>query len=110
MYQYPGKDTFLLLKDGMPLYNQPIPKIGSNVTCRVVKALPYQLHLFITHIENDKSSVEFKAVLRLQDYKADVLENTFLDNFFKINDVIIATIVSFGDNYGCYVSTISQNM
>ncbi|KAM0687361.1 exosome 3'-_5 exonuclease subunit ski4 (Csl4) [Conglomerata obtusa] len=110
MFQFPGEGTNILLKDGKPLFLQPIPKIGSIVTCRVHKALPYQLHLFITDIESCKSSIEYKAVLRLQDYRADIAENTFLDDNFRIGDVFDAIIVSFGDNYGCYVSTISDNM
>lgn len=107
MFFLPGERTNVLIKNNKPVIKQPIPKIGSRVTCRVHKPLPYQLHLFITHVESEKSAVEYKAILRLQDYKANIDENTFVDDFFKTGDVFEAIIVSFGDNYGCYVSTIS---
>ncbi|KAM0678501.1 exosome 3'-_5 exonuclease subunit ski4 (Csl4) [Binucleata daphniae] len=109
MFQFPGEDTFVLLKDNMPVIRQPVPKIGSNVTCRVHKPLPYQLHLFITHVDDEKTAVEYKAVLRLQDFRLTIDENTFLDDFYRVGDTLEGIIVSFGDNYGCYVSTISSN-
>lgn len=107
--EFPGQDTFLLKKDGIPVYEEPMLKIGEIATCRVIKSTPYQLNLLITHVNNKKTSIEYKSVLRLQDYSACV-ENVYLDDFYKRGDIFDALIISFGDVCGCFVSTMSEGL
>ncbi|CAF1292992.1 unnamed protein product [Didymodactylos carnosus] len=108
-YQFPGQETFLFTKNGVPVYQEPILKIGERVTCLVIKSTPPQLHLQITHIDNKKTSVNYKAILRLQDYRMNV-ENVHLDDHFRRGDVFDAIVISYGDSYGCYASTISEGL
>lgn len=109
MFQFPGEENIVLvMKNNQPLHKEPLPLIGSVCTCEVHKATPSHLYLHITHIEDKKTIIKYKATLKAQDFRANVDENTFLDDFYKRADIFKALIISFGDHCGCYVSTLSD--
>lgn len=110
MYKFPGEDATLVTKNEVPIFIEPIPKIGCLVTCTIQKCHPYSLNLSITHVDGHETKIKYKAILKLSDYRASIPEKQYLDDFFERGDVIDALLLSYGDGNGCYVSTLSENL
>lgn len=104
MLQFPGQGTALLSRDGIPVYKEALPEIGKLVICKVVKLTPNIANLVVTHIEGEKCSVEYKALLRAQDIQVSVAEGQFLWDKVEKDATINAKVVSYGDSNGMFVS------
>lgn len=104
MLSFPGQNTDFLCREGTPLYREPLPEIGKAVTCKVVRVTPTAANLVITHVNGEKCSVEYKAVLRSLDLQVNIAENQFVWDVVEQGAVVDAKIVSYGDANGMYVS------
>ncbi|EJW04731.1 hypothetical protein EDEG_01074 [Edhazardia aedis USNM 41457] len=111
MLQFPGEDGCQLLsKNGQPLKQIIFPKIGNIARCIVDKVTPSQAFLYILGLDGMKTRIKYRAVLKLNDYKSNVDDKTFLTNIYKKGDVFDVLIHGFGDHNGMFVSTVSDGL
>lgn len=109
MLEFPGENTDVLLKDKKSIFREPLPEIGNIVGCKVIKVTPTVAYLVVTHIEGEKCSVGYKAVIRPHDIGVNILENQFVWDKIKQNDTVVARIISYGDSSGMYVCLFQES-
>ncbi|KAK1348839.1 hypothetical protein CWI38_0201p0070 [Hamiltosporidium tvaerminnensis] len=104
MLTFPGEDTNILLKNGLPIFNLPMPFIGANVTCKIYKVTPFQASARITHIEDQKCYITYRGVFRSLDILANTAEDIYVTDVLKSGQILKALIISYGENNGLILS------
>jgi exosome complex component CSL4 len=98
-----------------------LPLVGSTVLCRVTRVRQRELYASIltvinssspalstdinsyTHLTNDE--VQFQAILRKEDIRTHSDPSTTISSSYRVGDIIVAHIISLGDERNYYIST-----
>jgi exosome complex component CSL4 len=106
--------------------NVVLPKVGSTVLCRVTRVRQRELNASIltvisgttqssptptanteiipyTHLTSD--DLQFQAVLRREDIRTHVDATTTVASSYRVGDIILASVISLGDERNYYIST-----
>jgi len=99
-----------------------LPKVGSTVLCRVTRVRQRDLNASILTVVSPTSKaptantittyaaltsddIQHQCILRREDIRTHVDASTTLANSFRVGDIILAQVISLGDERNYYVST-----
>ena len=99
--------------------NNPLPKAGSTVLCRVTRVRQRELNASIlavidpssltsditTYEQITNDDLQFQAILRREDIRTHVDPNTTVLSSYRVGDIILAHVISLGDERNYYIST-----
>ncbi|ETI21647.1 hypothetical protein G647_07994 [Cladophialophora carrionii CBS 160.54] len=99
--------------------NVVLPKVGSTVLCRVTRIRQRELNASIlTVISSSTTSTEiipytqlttddlqFQAILRREDIRTHSDATTTVASSYRVGDIILASVISLGDERNYYIST-----
>lgn len=117
------KPTISVPRQATTTANTPsLPKVGSHVLCRVTRLRQRELHASIlaiispatsppspssivpyTHITTE--DLQFQAILRKEDIRTHADANATIPQSYRVGDIILAQVISLGDERNYYVST-----
>ena len=93
-----------------------LPIVGSGVLCRVIRVQQRQLITSIlvtdpspdtyvpyTTVTNDE--LQFQAILRKEDIRGYEKDKVVMNEMYRTGDIIMAVIISLGDERSYYIST-----
>ncbi|KAJ9613544.1 exosome 3'-_5 exonuclease subunit ski4 (Csl4) [Cladophialophora chaetospira] len=99
-----------------------LPKVRSHVLCRVTRVRQRELNASIltvvtpsasppspgsiipyTHITTE--DLQFQAILRKEDIRTHADANTTITQSYRVGDIVLAQVISLGDERNYYVST-----
>ncbi|EXJ56105.1 hypothetical protein A1O7_09036 [Cladophialophora yegresii CBS 114405] len=100
--------------------NVVLPKVGSTVLCRVTRIRQRELNASIltvvssapapdteiipyTHLTTD--DLQFQAILRREDIRTHSDVTTTIASSYRVGDIILASVISLGDERNYYIST-----
>jgi exosome complex component CSL4 len=84
---------------------QIVPKIGSEVFCRVFKITYSMAQAHILSVDNRTLQSSFLGIIRLQDIRKHEVEKLVIDDCFQPGDIVKAKVISLGDSKYFYLST-----
>ncbi|KAI5148058.1 hypothetical protein ENBRE01_0072 [Enteropsectra breve] len=73
------------------------PEIGKTVKCTVIKASFGHAMLKITEVENQKTLIEYKAIMKTAEFS----EGNYICDKLKSGDIIDCIVVAYSDSGIC---------
>ncbi|OCT45360.1 Exosome complex component CSL4 [Cladophialophora carrionii] len=99
--------------------NVVLPKVGSTVLCRVTRIRQRELNASILTVISSSTTdteiipytqltsddLQFQAILRREDIRTHSDATTTIASSYRVGDIILASVISLGDERNYYIST-----
>jgi exosome complex component CSL4 len=87
-----------------------LPQVGNTVLCRVMRLTPRQAIVAIHQVGDTSLHTEWQGVIRTQDVRATEKDRVRIQESFRPGDVVLARVISLGDQSNYYLSTASNEL